>query len=334
MDDRVDHGLEDRPVAVLGELFAAGSLHRCDEHVAQDEGDAVPDLAVQRPAEPLGVNLMVGVLEGAAIPDRFDIGAGEPGVRPPGAEERSGDRRPLGSEIVRGQELHLAQDRLRVFRALWEKALPQLGRQVAERGLRDGLLLEADDAGLAALLKQPGEEVRGQLAFRAAQAPEVPSGALMHEEALWHVDLDDGTKLAGLIRQLHPDDLHRQGRNDAVVADLADIALHGVELLQRDAFDLAGLVVDSEDADPVRGVGHGGELVREVVPLRSDDLLASEAHRLELEDGVLSQPDFAQQVFGVIEHSSLASRLQVQLPISGRSRSTRRQSPSISRSAS
>jgi hypothetical protein len=124
----------------------------------------------------------------------------------------------------------------------------------------------------------------------------------VNKEASRHLDLDNGPRNAVGARQLHPFDVGRDRRLDRIVADAADDLLNGIEVFGRDSQDGPSPVIDPQDADPPLAVGKSRQLVRQRITMRSTHPAAREGNALQLQNGIFAQPDFGQQIFGVIEH--------------------------------
>ena len=90
MHHHVDQGLEDCPLAVLGQIDPGRILPCRNMHVLRCEVDGAGDLFVQQSGDLHGVELTRGPIN-ASIPRCDDAGVGKPllGVR--GAQQYAGD---------------------------------------------------------------------------------------------------------------------------------------------------------------------------------------------------------------------------------------------------
>ena len=151
----VDDRLEDRLLAVLWHVDPHRSLSGGDMHVAHRERHCVRDLARKWTGDFLRVHL-AGRPVRTAIPGRRDRRVGQPPVRPPRAQQYSGNRHALNPEFVLREHRELRQRCRRVGGTLGaEQGQPQLRVQGVEPGLRHRLLIEPEVTGLSAPLRQP-----------------------------------------------------------------------------------------------------------------------------------------------------------------------------------
>ena len=139
---RVDHGLEDGALAVLGQIDARRVIVRRHLHVAHGEGHGVGDLAVQRPADGLRVDLP-GRAVGAAVAGSGDAGVGEPLLRGAAAQQDAGHGRPPRAVRGVGQQPQLGEGEVGSGSALSaHQRFPQRLIQRPEAGFRNRLLVE------------------------------------------------------------------------------------------------------------------------------------------------------------------------------------------------
>ena len=129
------------------------------------------------------------------------------------------------------------------------EALPEVGSQVVDGGIGDGLLVEPDQARLAALLEQPGKVVGGHDALGAADAMKVAAGTAVDEQAPRHGHLDDRHAVRCGVREHQAFDGRRERRFDRVGAKVANDPFGFVERLDRDACNLARLVLYAQYQD-------------------------------------------------------------------------------------
>lgn len=174
------------------------------------------------------------------------------------------------------------------------------------RSLRRGpLLVEPDDARLTALLAQPHEQLRGELALRAAEPVKISPGALVHEQAARHVDLDHRTigSIAG--REPHTDDGGDERWLDRSLAGFSHERLDQIQTVVRDPQDLSRPIIDAEDHDRIMRVRDRRELVGQIVTARAVNPASAETHGLQLEHRVLTQGDLFEQLLLGIKHDDL-----------------------------
>ena len=103
MDDRIDHGFEQRSFAVLGQVDACGILARANEHVPDRKCYRLTDLAVQRAGDLLRVDLTGGAIA-ALVARGSDAGAWQPAFGIHRAEQHTGDGRPRDGGLVGREE--------------------------------------------------------------------------------------------------------------------------------------------------------------------------------------------------------------------------------------
>ena len=168
----------------------------------------------------------------------------------------------------------------------------QVGRR---RAGHDGFV-ETDDPALAPFLEQPGEDLRGHLAFGAAEPAEVPARAPVHEQAARDVDAQHRHGTAVRARKLPLEEVGIERGSHRVVADFTDPAFDDVQIIERNASNPAGSVVHPEDHRAAPAVRQGGQFVREGITLRVPDAAAGYENALALERRVLAETDAAKQV--------------------------------------
>ena len=122
--------------------------------------------------------------------------------------------------------------------------------QITRCRTRHYRLVKSDDPALAAFLEQARQNLRRHLALRAAEPAVVPAGALVYEEAARDLDANDRNDSTVRTFKLQLVDVGVQRRLDGVVADPANPSFDHVQLAERYAHHLPGLVVHSEDDGP------------------------------------------------------------------------------------
>ena len=128
----------------------------------------------------------------------------------------------------------------------------------------------------------------------------VSARASVHEQAARNLHAKDGDRSAGRAFQLALVDVGIQRGHHGVVADLAYPAFNRVQAVERNAPNLPGPVVHSEDDGPAPGVGEGRQLVCKVVSVRTPDPATGHHHALQLQGRVLSETDAPGQVFKLV----------------------------------
>ena len=129
------------------------------------------------------------------------------------------------------------------------KRCQRSGSQVVDGCVGDGLLVEADHARLAALLEQPREVVRRHHALGAADAVKVATGTAVDEQAPRHGHLDDRHAVRRRVREHQAFDGRRERWFNRVGAKVANDPFDFVERLDRDACNLARLVLYAQYQD-------------------------------------------------------------------------------------
>ena len=132
------------------------------------------------------------------------------------------------------------------------------------------------------MLEQAGEVVRRHLALLAANAVQVAAGRLMHEQAAWHVDLHNRHLAAACRGQIQTLYRRRKGRIDGISADFPHQTLGSIQLVQRDADDLAPLVLDAQHEDTAVAVGKRRQAIGDILSVRRLHPLAGKEDLLVL----------------------------------------------------
>ena len=180
--DRLEHGRH----VELRTVDAPLLLERGDPHVFCDEPTGLDHLTVQRPGKVRGVQLKNGPRVGSnpvsPICDRLNEGVGQPSLRFLTGHEHTGDSGPPHALLVHLCQVELFQKRLPVVAgAGGSKTLPEVGGEIVHARPRNDLLVESDQASLAALLKQSGEVLRGHPPLGVGHAVQKASGTAVDE---------------------------------------------------------------------------------------------------------------------------------------------------------
>jgi hypothetical protein len=231
----------------------------------------------------------VGVDRGAPVRHRLDVGAPQKAFRSVTTKQHAGHarlHRAVGCAVGHAQ---LHQQRLLVVFGEWTaKAVDEGGVQVREGGGWDHLFVEADEAGLAALLERSRQGVRAHLPLRTAQAREISARALVHEQAPRDLDHDHWPRHASGVGDLGALDVRGGRRHDRVGDDLANERFDGVEIGKVDADDRAIGVPDAQHAGSSARIGKRGKLVGEGVPVGRAHAAGFDPDLLQLEGRVLT----------------------------------------------
>ena len=303
MGDGIDHRLEHGVHGKLRGLDAVGCFHGKDSTVPLDKLAGVANLHIQRAGDVLGIQLPGRVAFSTAVTYCLDEGACQERLRLVRSHQHAADRGAQGAVFVPGDELHLLQ-KFQVGPGRDDRAEPvvQFGVEIRDRCAGNDLFVEADESGLAALLKQPRQHLRLHFAPRTADAAEIAVGALVDKQAAGHVNTQDGPLDALFIGDTQFADDAVQGRIDRVVTDGTQPAFNDVQFVQRDTADLPGRVVNPQDNDTGGGVRHGRQFVGHAIAVRADHLAALQFHAFQFKNRVLAQGDVLEQVTNILVH--------------------------------
>ena len=166
------------------------------------------------------------------------------------------------------------------------ETLPQGFSQVGESRHGDEFLIEANEASLTALLKQPGQLLGAKLSTGAARALQVTPRATMHEQAARNLDHEHGSCRSRAIRKPETLDVGRQRRIDAVVASGMDELLDTVEVSQVHAEDLARFVLHTQHTKSAARIGKGRQFIGQPIGMRGHYPPAFDPDFLEFEGAV------------------------------------------------
>ena len=110
----------------------------------------------------------------------------------------------------------------------------------------------------------------------------VPPRTLVDEETARDLHLEKRLGNSGAVGKLHAKRPEDDGRLDALVADLVDIALNCLETFDWNAEDVVRLVVNTEHENAIVRVGDSRQLVGQLVAPRLGNAIPSKAQGLEL----------------------------------------------------
>ncbi len=133
---------------------------------------------------------------------------------------------------VIGVDLHLLGVRDGVRRTGCQEALAQTLAKKSKGRLRHGLLVESDEPRLTALLAEAHEKAGRHLALRASSPAEISAWTLVDKQAPGNLDREHRSRKPGGVWELQAKRMEKDRRFDAVVADLVDVALNGIEAFQ------------------------------------------------------------------------------------------------------
>jgi len=284
----VDHGFEQRLVAVLRHIHARRLLARRDPHIADREGHRVGDLPVQRPGNLLRVDLAGSAIP-SPVPGRGDARITQPLFGIPGAQQQAGRRRAHDAVFVGRQKREFLERRLGIRCALGaQQRFPELFVQCSEPRVRYGLFVEPMRPGLSPPLRQARPLVGAHRALRSAHPDVASSRAVMPPIASGDFEKQDSLAAGELLAPA----ANAHGRLDGVGAYLDQEGIQGVDLFAGHALRRS-VVVDAAEHDAAIGIGERRDLVGPIVPFRALRPVAGELDPFELPTAVLAQPQLA-----------------------------------------
>lgn len=118
----------------------------------------------------------------------------------------------------------------------------------------------------------------------------------MYEQAALDVDAQHRHEPTLRVFERRFADIGVERGRHGIVADFAGPSFDGVQVVEGDAVDMAGSVVHPKKHGSAPAVGHGRQRVGEAVPVGSRDTAAGRADALQLQPGILAEPDAAKQV--------------------------------------
>jgi hypothetical protein len=154
------------------------------------------------------------------------------------------------------------------------------------------LLVEANEARLAALLEQSRQKVGRHLSHRAAYAVEIASWTLMNEQATWDFNFDNRALFACRGWKEKAFNNRSERRGDRVDANFANDIFNDIKAIRRDPEDRARSVFNAQKADAAVRIGKGREFVGQRITAGRFHALAREAHFLKFEKGILTEKNF------------------------------------------
>ena len=301
----VDHGLEHRARIDLRNVHAPRRLECRDSRIASGEVDRVADLAVQGSGDRRSVVLGCTAEHVAGVANCFDYGTVDVCVGALGAEQNSGDGCAEDAVVVFAHQPELGELCLvGLPGARADEPVDECRFQGVEPRAGDDLLVRAEQAGTTTLLKEATQRFRRQLARGAALPGKVPAGALVHERASLHVDDQRGRA----VRQGQPLRREREGRMDAVGANLTDIFLQGIHHLAGHGTHFSS-VRYAEDQSAAQRVAECGQFVRDSLAAR---LANAAVHKVDFHEPgatVLAKRQARQQLVCIPEHDRIHSCL-------------------------
>ncbi len=173
MGYRIGHGLEHGQHLKLRQILTAAILMLVcrNPHVLAHESAGVEDLPVQRPGDVVGIPL-IRCLPGrqnvcALVCHCLDECTRQEQLRSAAPHEQPGNRGPPSTLLVKGCHCELAKQNLgRISTVRGYEPAPQPFIQIGQGGAGNRRFVEADQARLTALLKQPGQVVWRDGTFR------------------------------------------------------------------------------------------------------------------------------------------------------------------------
>ena len=238
-----------------------------------------------------------GVHPAAAVAHRLYPSVRQPLARVLGRQQHPAYRRPQRALPVVLEELQLRQRDLGRLVGPRARILPpQLRPQAVDAAVPHHLRVGRHGVRLPARLREPAHLHRIHLPLLVPPAAEVPARRPMHGRALGH--LDDQRPAPRRLRRRHPEQTEVERRLHAVRTDLRHevgqrIQLRRVEPLR------PPLVGHAQHEPSSATVGARRELVRQIVPPRTDNPQTAEPSLLQLETRVFTERDLLPQTCGV-----------------------------------
>lgn len=304
MHDRVHDRLEHCARAELRYLDAGGRLASRNPHVPAHEASRVPDLSVQRSRDGRRVKLVRATENDTLVVDGFDHGAGYMLVGAGRGKEHAGHGRPEEPGVVFAEEPKFRKLRfVRLRRSRADEAVGQGLGEGRKAGAGEHLLIRAKFTGTATALKESAQSLRGKFARCASLPRVVPARAPMHLRARFH--LDDKHR-PPVVRERQPLRQERQGRTNAVGADLRHVGFQRIHFSPRQGTHVA-FVGDAEDHGTASRIAEGGKFNGQTIPMGSANPSPFKENLREFDAAVLAQRQLGNQRRRVPLHGKLRS---------------------------
>ena len=182
----------------------------------------------------------------------------------------SRDRWSDRTALVRTRHAELAEkDVAVIIGARSAKSLPAIGRQIIDCGVGYQLSIEANDAGLTALLSESGQILERHGPSRILHPIQVATGTPVNVKTWRNLDLYDRQLVAGACTQPEPFDNNVHDRRiDRLRARCTDQFGYGIQALNGNPCDVARVPVDAQDEHSAKAVREGRECVGKPIAVR------------------------------------------------------------------